>query len=121
VASGIVSAIENGRNGNAYLLSGKWHPISDVLEIVNKTRNEKRRLPVLPGWTGYAGLPFIRLMAAIKNEAPIYTHESLDALLQGNKNISHKKATDELNYHCRPFEETLFDLINWFKTNGFLN
>ncbi|MDH4091735.1 MAG: NAD-dependent epimerase/dehydratase family protein [Cyclobacteriaceae bacterium] len=120
VAEGIVNAIDNGRNGNAYLLSGKWHHLSDVIKILNHVKIEKHSLPVLPGWAGFAGLPFMKLIAKLTNEEPLYTRESLEALLYGNKNISQAKANTELNYHCRPFEETLTDLIKWFESNNYL-
>ncbi len=120
VAAGVVNAIEKGHNGKAYLLSGKWHHINEVFSILNYVKMEKRRLPIMPGWVGFSGLPFINLLAKIKNDKPLYTRESLEALLHGNKNIDQSSANKELDYHCRPLEETLTDLVHWFKENSYL-
>ncbi|MEO8146656.1 MAG: NAD-dependent epimerase/dehydratase family protein [Bacteroidia bacterium] len=120
VANGIVNAIEHGRNGESYLLSAKWRHIEDVAKIVMKIKGEKNYLPVLPAWMGYAGLPFANLYSSIKKSAPLFTTESIDALTKGNRNISRAKATKDLNYHCRPLEETIADLIMWFKQQHFI-
>lgn len=120
VASAVVNAIDQGRSGQAYLLSGKWQSLEDLQKIILSTKVDKRTIPVLPAWTGYLGLPFICLLAYINKQEPLYTKESLIALIHGNKNISSEKAEKELGYHCRPLEETIADSIIWFKQAGCL-
>jgi dihydroflavonol-4-reductase len=121
VASGIVSAIDHGRNGQAYLLSGKWHSLEELKRIILNIKGVNKRIPVLPAWTGYAGLPFTLLLAALKGQEPLYTKESIHTLTHGNKNISSLKAEKDLGYKCRPLEETVADTISWFKQAGFLS
>jgi dihydroflavonol-4-reductase len=120
VATGIVNAIDNGRNGQSYLLSGKWHSLEDLQKIILGIKGDNRRIPVLPAWTGYLGLPFIRLIAALSGREPLYTRESIIALTMGNKKISSLKAAKELGYKCRPLRETIEDSISWFKQAGYL-
>lgn len=120
VAEGIVSAIENGRNGHGYLLSGKWCSLSDLNQTIIDVKGSTRRIPTLPPWLAYLGLPFINMMAFLKKTEPLYTKESLDTLINGNKNISSLKATQELGYTNRPLSETILDSINWFKQEGYL-
>jgi len=120
IADGIVRAIDKGKNGNSYLLSGKWISIASLNNMIMDTRSEKRAVIVLPGWAGYAGLPFIELLAKIKKQQPLYTKESLYTLIHGNKNISSAKAMEELGYSCRPISETIIDTINWYKQVGML-
>ncbi len=118
VAEAVVNAIEHGRNGESYLLSGKWFHIKDVANLVGKVKAEKQFIPVLPTWVGYASQPFSNLIASIKKSEPLFTEESIDTIKNGNKNISSAKATADLNYHCRPLDQTMTDLITWFKQNG---
>ena len=120
VAHGIVQAIDKGRNAESYLLSGKWHSIAVLYRLIMDLKQEKNNIPVLPAWTAYMGLPFIQLMVAIKKQEPLYTKESLGALLYGNKNISCAKAMSELGYCCRPIAETVSDTINWYRKSGML-
>jgi dihydroflavonol-4-reductase len=118
VATGIVNAIDRGRNGQSYLLGGKWYSLDDLQKIILNIQGAQGRLPVLPSWTGYAGLPFTLLLAAIKKQEPLYTKESIHTLVHGNKHISSLKAEKELGYCCRPLQETISDTISWFKHSG---
>jgi dihydroflavonol-4-reductase len=118
VANAIVSAIEKGGNGEAYLLGGKWYSMVEIYKMVMDYKGEKNSINALPGWIGYVGLPFIKILSKLKNEEPLYTSESLDALLQGNRLINYDKAKRELNYNCRPFAVTVTDLLNGFKLSG---
>ena len=120
VAEGIVSAVDNGRNGQSYLLSGKWYSLPDLYRIIMDVKGDKRKLPVLPPWAGYLGLPFTNMMASLRKIEPIYTKESLQTLANGNKKISSLKAARELGYNSRPLTETIADTINWFKREGYL-
>jgi dihydroflavonol-4-reductase len=120
VAEGIVNAIVDGRNGHSYLLSGKWHSLNDLYRIIMKTKGDSSKLPVLPPWAGYLGLPFTNIIASVKKTEPLYTKESLHTLNHGNKKISSLKAAQELRYVCRPFQETITDAISWFKQAGYL-
>lgn len=121
VANGIVQAITRGRNRESYLLSGKWYHLRELHNLIMECKQEKKDIPVWPGWTAYMGLPFIQLMAAIKKQEPLYSRESLGALLQGNKKISGSKAMNELGYTCRSLAETVKDAIHWYRKNGMLD
>lgn len=118
VANAIVTAIEKGRNGEAYLLGGKWYSMTEIYQMVMGYKGEKSSISALPGWIGYVGLPFIKIQSWLKNEKPLYTKESLEALLHGNQLINYDKAKQELNYRCRPFAVTVTDMLNGFKLSG---
>lgn len=118
VANAVVTSIEKGRNNEAYLIGGKWYSMAEVYKMVMDFKGEKSNIKVMPGWMGYLGLPFIKLHSILKKEQPLYTTESIDSLLQGNKQINYEKAKRELGYHCRPFAVTVTDLINGFKQSG---
>lgn len=120
VAQGIINAIDKGRSGQSYLLSGKWYSLDDLQKIILEIKGDRKRIPVLPAWAGYLGLPFTGLAARIKRKEPLYTKESLSTLIHGNKKTSNAKAAEELGYTCRPFRETIADLICWFRQTGYL-
>jgi dihydroflavonol-4-reductase len=120
VATGIISAMDKGRNGEKYLLSGKWHSLEEIQDYIVNLREDKRKLMILPSRVAWIGLPFIKLWALLINRDPLYTRESIIALVDGHRNISSKKAVEELGYSSRPFAETVADTLNWFKENGYL-
>jgi len=60
------------------------------------------------------------LYAKLRNEHPLYTKESLDILKHSPKEISSRKAVNELGYHPRPLEETLRDTFEWYKQEDLL-
>ncbi|OFY51123.1 MAG: hypothetical protein A2X22_06940 [Bacteroidetes bacterium GWF2_49_14] len=121
VAAAIVTAIRQGRDRQAYLLGGKWYSLDDLQRIIMNMKGSRWRMPVLPIWAAYLGLPFTRLLALINRQEPFYTRESIQALANGHKKISSDKAARELEYNPRPLDETIQDTIQWFQNAGYLN
>lgn len=120
VANAIVNSLYLGSPGKAYLLSGKWHSLKHVAQILSKVSDKKIKTFKLPGVAAWAGLPIVNLLAAIQKKEPVYTAEALDALFNGNRLISSAKAINELNYTIRPFEETISETNQWFKNINYL-
>lgn len=116
VCQGAISAINKGRKGERYLLSGHWFSIEDLAEEIGK--HSKKKKPVKVSTTlAKLGLPFMSLYSKLSKTHPLYTKESLEILASSNKNISSQKAETELAYVKRPFSETIEDTFNWFKNN----
>lgn len=120
VATGILAALDRGRNHQAYLLPGRWHSLSDLQQIVHNLAGISGTVPVLPSWTGFAGIPVIQLYARLRKRDPLYTREALTAIVQGHRRISGAKAAAELGYLPRGLTDTITDTIGWFKQTGYL-
>ena len=120
VVAAAVSAIENGKKGEKYLLSGKWHSIRECSVLIAKFTGKETVRMEMPFWVATAGLPFILLYSTIMRRVPLYTWESLTIIKNANKNISNQKARKELGFDPRSIEETIGDLFEWFKNNQFL-
>ncbi|NQU33741.1 MAG: NAD-dependent epimerase/dehydratase family protein [Bacteroidetes bacterium] len=114
-----IAAIDKGRGGERYLLSGSWLSIKDFADILISVSNKKRKIPVLPLWLARIGIPFLHIYAKVTNTKPIYTRESLSILQSGNRLISSNKAQIELGFNTRPLKETLSDTYLWFKENNY--
>jgi dihydroflavonol-4-reductase len=120
VCDATLAAIEKGRKGERYILSGKWQDLrtlSTELEKVSGYRTPKNALPL---WVAALGVPVMGLMAKLKKDAPVYTFPTLQIVKEGNRHISHAKAKRDLGYNPRPLAETLKDSIDWFKENGYI-
>jgi dihydroflavonol-4-reductase len=120
VASAIANALVSGRPGENYLLGGTWHSLWELVEIISLVTGKTGKTISLPPVLGWMGLPVVQVLSWIKKSEPIYTREALTAIVRGNKMICSQKAKQELQYHCRPLEETVRDTLQWFRQNGYL-
>jgi len=120
VVQGTISAIENGRKGERYILSGGWTSVQELAAVLGRATGKNTVRPMLPMFVARIGVPFISLYSRLTGKHPLYTYQSLDVLMQGNRRISHEKASRELGYTARPLEETLADSIAWFKEYGYI-
>ena len=120
VAAAAISAIDKGKPGEHYILSGEWQSIKFLASLVAEIKGRKMKLPVLPLRLARAGIPFFTLWSRITGNPPLYTSESLSILQNGNRNISHNKATAELGFNPRPLKESLNDTISWFRKMSYI-
>lgn len=120
VAHAIVNALTMGRSGEAYLLGGGWHSLSEFGQILSEVSGHKNKPIALPTILGWIGLPFIKVFARMTNAEPLYTNEALVAVAEGNRHINCTKAKTELHYTSRPLRESLTDTWSWFSENGYL-
>jgi dihydroflavonol-4-reductase len=119
VAAGAISAAERALPGSKYLLSGHWVSMKDVAGTVHKLTGAPVPGFVCPNWLARASLPIINRYYCQDGERPLYTNFSLKTLCS-NRNISCARASRDLDYHPRPFAETLRNTLHWFKENGYL-
>ncbi len=115
-----IAAIEKGGKGQRYLLSGHWMTLKQISVLVSQLIDFRPKKFTCPHWLAQIGLPFINLYCSVYEKEPLYTRDSLYTLRTSHKNISHKKASQELEYNPRPFEETLRETLDWFQKQGFL-
>jgi dihydroflavonol-4-reductase len=120
VVNAAISAITHGRTGEKYILSGQWHSLKELSELVQMHTGRRTVSRVLPMWLARVGLPFITLYSRISGTEPLYTRESLTIIAEGNRKISNDKARRELNFQPRPLTETIKDFTNWLKENDFI-
>jgi len=120
VVSGAISAMQRGRTGEKYLLAGHWHTLKELSALIQEYTGKNTVKTVLPFWVARVGLPFITAYSMLSKSKPLYTSESLTIIGEGNKMISHTKAQNELGFCPRPFAETIRDLLEYFKLNGYI-
>ncbi len=119
VVSSALTAIEKGRKGERYLLSGHWRTLKQISKLVSDIIGHVPQRFTCPIWLARLGLPFINLYCSVYDKEPLYTRDSLYTLRTSHRNISHEKAVKELGFNPRPFEVTLKDTLEWFQENGY--
>lgn len=120
IAHAVVNALQMGRSGEAYLLGGSYHTLTEFATAVAEVSGKKSKPLALHPFLAWMGLPVIKLLALVTRQEPLYTNEAIVAVTEGNRHISHAKASDELNYSARPLRVSLQDTMEWFRENGYL-
>jgi dihydroflavonol-4-reductase len=117
VIQGATRAEEQAPTGAKYILSGHWVSLRDVATLVEQITGVPAPSFICPMWLARIGTPVITVFDRLAGRRPLYTSVSLQAL-RGHRNISHQKATRELNYYPRSFRETIIDTLSWFEETG---
>ncbi len=116
VVSGIIAAGEKGRIGERYILSGNIVSIKDKKKTIDKILGRKHIAIPIPKLLGFTGAIIMSPLYKVFNLPPMVTYESLKIVLS-NPDIRHDKASRELGYTVRPYEDTMVDTISWLKRN----
>ena len=112
VVSGAVQAARLAPAGASYILSGHWRSIPDVARQVDEITGRHPLRPVVPLKVADLAAPLMRHVGRLNGSQPLYTRAML-AALQSNRMVSHARATQELGYSTRPFQQTLADTLAW--------
>ncbi len=119
VVLGALAAENKGRTGERYLLTGHWLTTAELGDIVEEVSGVKRPSFVSPMWLAMTGAPFVTAFSRLTGKRPLYTLESLK-VLRNHRNVSHNKATEELDYSPRATRETIAGTVEWFRRAGML-
>jgi dihydroflavonol-4-reductase len=112
VADGLISAAENGKRGESYILSGQKISIRYLLETVREITGKHFFQMKIPFDLARFAAIFTPMYYRFANATPRFTPYSLE-VLQSNSNISHAKATRELGYSPRTLYESIKDTVKW--------
>lgn len=117
VVKGAIQAERLGKSGSRYILSGHWRSLLDFACLTSEhTGNPAPRLAV-PIWLAHLFQPVMAKLAQINSSQPLYTRAMLETM-RSNRQISHARATGDLGYAPRAFEETVQDTLDWFTKQG---
>lgn len=115
VVSGVIGALEHGRTGENYLLSGTRISIRELAQIVAAVDHTKPPRLNVPLGLVKPLAPLVEFFTP-KDDTPLFTRDSLHAL-QYSPSVSHYKATMEFGYAPRPIHISVADTIRWMDTH----
>ena len=116
VAIGLIRAREQGRTGETYLLSGEQITVQGLMEAVRLVTGRGFMLLKIPMALAHFAARFTPMVYRLARLRPRFTPYSLETITS-NSVISHKKASEELDYAPRPLAESLRDTVRWFLEN----
>ncbi len=120
IAKAAISAMEKGRSGDRYVISGMWKTVKELSLLVQEITGRPAPKFTSPYWLARMSIPFARAYSLLTHTPMLYTNETLEVLLRCNRNISSLKARRELGLHPRPLSETLRETFEWYKKIGFI-
>lgn len=113
VADGLINAAENGKRGESYILSGHKISVRYLLETVREVTGQHFFQMKIPFDLAKCAALFTPMYYSMARVTPRFTPYSLE-VLKSNSNISHAKASRELDYRPRSIHESIADTVKWF-------
>jgi dihydroflavonol-4-reductase len=117
VCQGALLAEKKGRTGECYLLTGHWVHICEVSRMIGRLSGRRTTQAIAPLWLATASAWISLGWGKFRGTTPKFTPAAIKAI-QSHRYISHEKASRELGYEPRPFEETVRDTLEWFCQAG---
>ncbi|MCM1225670.1 MAG: NAD-dependent epimerase/dehydratase family protein [Lachnospiraceae bacterium] len=115
VAQGCISAVNNGRKGECYILSNRYYSVKDLLEYMRIAVHGKHKKVCVPLGLAKMAAPIFEKVAEITKTRPLFTKYSL-YIMDSNGRFCHDKATKELGYMPRDMKDTIRDTIVYLKS-----
>ena len=119
VAHGLIIAAEKGQSGRHYIFSGTQVHVPELMEELARDIGYPAptyRIPtVIARTAGILASMYYRLL----RRKPVFTAYSID-VLRSNSLVSSARAREELGFTSRPWQESIRDHVEWFRTEGIL-
>ena len=120
VACGLIAIAEHGRAGEGYILSGHQISLREIIQLERQVLGQRQpHILSVPVVLVRIGAYLIASFAHFFQVHALVTPYSI-AVLQSNSQISHEKASRELDYQPRPIEETFRDNLDWLQQCGLI-
>jgi dihydroflavonol-4-reductase len=119
ICQGMIAALEKGRIGENYLLTGDMLSMRDLPILIEKITGKKLNRRVIPIQWMYRILPIIQFLSTITGKDPFFTRDMLHAS-QSNPVVSHEKAGAELEFKPRNIEAAFRSTFEWYKKMGWI-
>jgi dihydroflavonol-4-reductase len=121
VAQAALRAQEVAPTGAKYFLSGTWTSSKELARLVGEISGKNAPRLVVPAWLARSGTPVVTAFNQMTRQRLTIPNLPIRDFGNCNSAISHKRASDELNYHPRPLKETLAETFKWYQEAGILD
>lgn len=119
VAMGVLGAAISGRRGQAYLLSGRYATVPEIMTILEELSGVRKPSICLPIRAIMPFMPLVEAFYRISGHSARFTRSSLRLLSLGVR-VDYSLARSDFGYSPRPLEVSLADTVEWFRENGFV-
>ncbi|RZC54866.1 hypothetical protein C5167_013720 [Papaver somniferum] len=120
VVNGHIAAMQEGRIGERYLLTGENASFKDVFNLASSITRTQRPWFHIPFWALEAYGLLSVLVARIIGKLPLLSPPTV-CVLRHQWAFSCEKAKMELGYNPRSLKEGLEEMLPWLKSSGSIN
>ncbi len=117
LAAGTISAVENGRVGECYILANEPVTLKELCEMLHAECNAKKIRFYLSLGLAKKIARMLEKKAAKRGKKPLMTTFSVYNL-ERNNTFDYTKAQRELGYTTRSYRETIHDEVQWLIEKG---
>jgi len=114
VARGQRLALERGKKGEVYILSGHQIQLFQLKELVQKIKGLRTPTLWVPFWLAKFATLFSPLYYRLSKQTPKFTEYALETV-NSNSLVSNAKARQELGYSTRKLMQTIKDTVAWLQ------
>ena len=119
VTLGLILAAEKGVTGRHYIFSGAQVQVLELMQELARTIGYPAPTYRIPAWlarvAGVLATSYYRLL----RRRPVFTAYSID-VLRSNSQVSSARACKEIGFTTRPWQDSIRDQVEWFRTAGML-
>ncbi|OGO24445.1 MAG: epimerase [Chloroflexi bacterium RBG_16_50_9] len=119
VANGLILAAEKGQPGRHYIFSGAQVQVPDLMKELERNIGYPAPTYEIPSAIARAAGVLASVYYRLIRRRPVFTAYSID-VLRSNSQVSSARAREELGFTTRPWQESIRDHVNWFRTEGML-
>jgi dihydroflavonol-4-reductase len=119
VAQGMINAVERGKNGEHYLLSGQFSTVAEIIGILSQMTGipePAMKMPYPVALTYAWVTENLARLTGGEVRVPVSGVRALNEV----RIVTADKAKRELGATFRPLEETLRDEVQWYLDNGYI-
>lgn len=120
VVLGTVAAHQQAKPGSCYLLSGHRATFCELAGLIEDITAIARPRLTCPRWLASCGAPLLNAGDRLRGKEPLFTAVSIKAMGE-KREISCRKASEELGYQPRHLKTTLADTLEWFQQHGMID
>ncbi len=119
VANGLILAADKGQPGRHYILSGEQVQVPELMKELERNIGYPAPTYEIPAKIARAAGVLASVYYRLIQRRPLFTAYSID-VLRSNSLVSSARAREELGFTSRPWQESIRDHVEWFRTEGML-
>jgi dihydroflavonol-4-reductase len=119
VVRGLILAAEKGQTGRHYIFSGAQVQVPELMEELERNIGYPAPTYEIPVAIARAAGMLASVYYRLIRRKPVFTAYSID-VLRSNSQVSSARAHEELDFTTRPWQESIRDHIEWFRTENML-
>ena len=114
LAAGVIACCDKGRRGECYIMSNELVTMKDLYDLINDAAGLDIHASILSKGIAGMAVRLLRFQSKFTGKEPLLTEFGLYNMTRNN-DFDCSKAEAELDFHCRPFAETIRDEVLWLR------